>query len=164
MSSISSWATIAAWQDSSSSGAATDAWQRFLPFSQHRLHFSVAERAPHDDDDVERERQLAENRAKTLTNQATRATSLHGAADLARSRDPQAQRRTGRATRHDEHQAVAVDTRAAGLNLQVFGALADAIVAGRTRLSRLARRARLNHSTFRRWKPSGASDPCGDGS
>ena len=160
MSSISTRASIRP-QHSSSPGAATDARQGALPLFEERCHLPLAERAPHDDHDVERVWQLAENCAKTLANQASRATPLHAVANLARRSNPQAKRRPRGAPLHDEDQTVSVDANSSGLNLEEFSALSDAVGSG-WRVSPGPNAT--GHFTFRRSKPSGASGPCGDDS
>jgi len=114
-------------QHSSGSGAATEARQGSLPFTEHVRHFALAERAPHDDHDVDRARQFRENRAKCLANQAAGTIALHRSPNLARRRNTEPKRSPFGPPLQDEDQAVAAHADAVALNVQVFGALADAV-------------------------------------
>ena len=79
----------------------------------------------------ERVGQLGKNCAKPFTNQAARAASLHGAADLARGSNAKAHGASCRASQHHEDQAVDADALTARLHFQEFSTLADAVRARR---------------------------------
>jgi hypothetical protein len=112
----------------SNPGNATDPRQRSPKFAQDVRCLALAEGSPHDDYDVEGSGQLRENVAKSLTNQPACAVPLHCTPDFARGSDAEPRRPLGSPLK-DEHQAVAADTDAAGLNLDELGALADAVFA-----------------------------------
>jgi hypothetical protein len=126
MSSINSRASIG-FKHSSSPGAATEPGQGAPPLFEHRFHLALSEWAPDDHHDIQRCGQLAENCAKTLTNQAARPAALDGVANLPRRGNAQTQRRAFGATLCHEDQAVSVDTETARLDIQVLDALADAV-------------------------------------